>query len=581
MWDEEVAVNVLATHPATQIDAKPCDGYHLFQAGTVRGVQLEGVGAALIATTPRLLLDRIASVEQDFNLPRGVESRRSKEYKYSYYQLFDMAPEHVERHIKFAKMAGLRTMMVYCLAFSETVGHFPWGPKYPNGMVDLRDSVAKITNAGIIPGFHVLYNMTHERDAYVTPKPDPRLNLLESFTLSSDIDARTTVIPIEENPWLCTMVDGKRVLRIQNELISYEEFTTTEPYRFEGCERGALGTEASSHEISSRVGLLDMFGGGNPDWLFVRLAQNTSIQKEIAKRLQDIYQQAGFKFMYFDGSEQVPRPYWYNIPLAQMRVYEGLEPKPLISEGSAKSHFSWHILTRGNAFDTFVPEQMKAGIRAYPAEEAPRVAKDFTSINFGWLGYWAPSTKTIGTQPDMLEYATSRAAAWDCPISLSRGPENLLQALEAHPRTPDNLEVIRRWEEVRAQSWLTLEQKRALRNLKQEHTLLVDERGKFVLTPWDQIENVAGANAPGRAFLFERNGNVWVAYWHTSGEGFLQLPILAKEVTIMRELDKRSTIKGNGQQVRIPLGERRYAEFSNLDRKKVIAAFQNATVLSI
>jgi hypothetical protein len=579
MWDDEVAVNILATDPRTQIEAKPRDGFHLFQAGTVRDVQLEGVGAALITTRPRQLLDRIARVEEDFNLPKGAESRRRKEYKYSYYQMFTMTPQEVERHIKYAKMAGLRTMMVYCLTFSKTAGHFPWRPEYPNGMADLRDSVAKISDAGIIPGLHILYNMTHERDAYVTPKPDPRLNLSESFILTDAIDAASTVISVEENPRLCTMVEGKRILKIQNELISYRQYTTNPPYRFEGCERGALGTDAAPHEMSSPVGLLDMYGGGNPDWLFVRFAQDTSIQAEVASRLQAIYKDAGFKFMYFDGSEQVPPPYWYNVSLAQMRVYEGLEPKPLLSEGSCKSHFSWHILTRGNAFDTFIPEQMKAGVRAYPAAEAPRAVEDFTSINFGWVGYWAPSEKTIGTQPDMLEFVTSRAAAWDCPISLSQGGGNILSALETHPRTPDNLEVIRRWEEIRAQDCLTQEQKMALRNLNQEHTLLIDERGKFVLTPWDQIENVAGGAAPGRAFLFERKGNIWVAYWHTSGEGFLELPIVAKQVTLMRELGKSTIVVSDGKQLKVPLGERRYLEFAKLNRQEVIRAFRNATIV--
>ncbi|MGB8479301.1 MAG: hypothetical protein WCE63_10710 [Acidobacteriaceae bacterium] len=223
---------------------------------------------------------------------------------------------------------------------------------------------------------------------------------------------------------------------------------------------------------------------------------------------------------------------------------------------------------------------MKAGVRAYPAAEAPRVAKDFTSINFGWVGYWAPSEKTIGTQPDMLEYVTSRAAAWDCPISLSQGDPDFLGALDAHPRTPDNLEVIRRWEEVRATSWLTEEQKMALRNLDQEYTLLIDERGKFVLTPWEQIEGVAGAAAPGRAFLFEHNGNIWVAYWHTSGEGFMQLPIVAKKATLMKELGKPTMIKGKGQLLKAPLGELRYLEFNNLNRHEVVRAFQNATILS-
>ena len=120
----------------------------------------------------------------------------------------------------------------------------------------------------------------------------------------------------------------------------------------------------------------------------------------------------------------------------------------------------------------------------------------------------------------------------------------------------------------------------SLRNVEQEHTLLVDENGKFVLVPYEQIEGVAGANAPGRAFLFERNGNVWAVYWHTSGEGFLELPLAAKQVTMMRELGKPLAVKGNSKQARLPLGERRYLQFHNLNRQQVTAAFQSAKILS-
>jgi hypothetical protein len=581
MWDEDVAVNVLATNPFTQIDAKPRRGYHLFQAGTVNDVQLLGGGAALITTTTPQLLDRIARVEEDFDLPRGVESRRSQEYKYSYYQAISLTPQDAERQIEFSKMAGLRTMNVYCLAFAKSIGQFPWRPEYPRGMADLREVVGKIRAAGIIPGLHILYTMATETDPYVTPVPDPRLNLLRSFTLSETIDAQTTIIPVEEDPRLCTIEDdGKRLLKIQNELVAYKSYSQRPPYRFEGCERGALGTKAVAHESSSRVGLLDMYGGGQPSWLFARFTQNTSIQADVAKRIQEFYEQAGFKFLYFDGAEQVPAPFWYTIARAQECIYEPLQTKPVFSEGSCKSHFSWHILTRGNAFDVAKPEQMKAATRAYPAAEIQRVSKDFTSINFGWIGYWAPSKETIGTQPDMLEYVTSRAAAWDCPISLSDGHSDLLSALESHPRTPDNLEVVRRWEDVRGKNWLTREQKLALRKLEQEHTLLIDEGGQYVLVPWEQVEGLAATSDTLRVFLFERNGHIWAAYWHPSGKGSLELPLEARHMQLMREVGKPVTVKGNGKGVTLPLGERRYLEFQELQRNDVIAALRVAKVIA-
>ena len=108
----------------------------------------------------------------------------------------------------------------------------------------------------------------------------------------------------------------------------------------------------------------------------------------------------------------------YQRWLAQHKVFKRLNPQPLFAEGAAKSHFSWHILSGGNAFDVFRPEVLKKEVRKWPAEEAPRMRQDFTRINFGWLGYFVPDETTIGTQPDMLEYVTSVAAAWNCPISI-------------------------------------------------------------------------------------------------------------------------------------------------------------------
>ena len=483
-----------------------------------------------------------------------------------------MTPEDVSRHIQYAKQCGFRAMDVSYLAFASSAGHFPWRPEYPNRMDDLKRVVAQIKAAGIVPGIHIHYNKTHKQDAYVTPKPDPRLNLVENFTLAEDVDESATTIRIEENPRRCTLEDERRILRIQNELITYERYTTDPPYQFKNCSRGALGTQASSHERSSRVGLLDV-----DTWpVFVRFTQNTTIQDEVAERIRNIYEQAGFEFVYYDGAEDVPPPYWYTVSHAQWIVGKKLQPQPLFAEGACKSHFSWHILTRGNAFDVFKPEVIKAATRAYPAAEILQASKDFTSINFGWIGYWVPSPDTVGTQPDMLEYVTSRAAAWDCPIAI----QSDLEAMDKHPRTPDNLEVIRRWEEVRAQKWLTQEQKMALRNLEQEHLLLVDERGEFVLVPCVQIEQVAGADPSIRAFVFEYRASVWVTYWHTRGEAVLQIALPAKEIAVMRDLGKLLPLKMSGKRTKLPLGQRRFVQFRSATRQEAITVFQNATILS-
>jgi len=76
-----------------------------------------------------------------------------------------------------------------------------------------------------------------------------------------------------------------------------------------------------------------------------------------------------------------------------------------------------------------------------------------------------------------------------------------LDQLKLHPRTADNLEVMKRWEDLRASNWLTPVHKEALRQLEQEHILLIDEAAHFELVPYSQIEKVAGADQPARAFV--------------------------------------------------------------------------------
>ncbi len=573
VWDPEVAVNILATDPAARIDSEKREGYYLLQAGAASEVQLEGVGATLITTSTKNLLDRIAQVESDFHLPHGVESRRREEQRWSYYETSDVTPQNVREHIQYARQAGLRQMMIYYPAFSRSAGHFPWRPEYPNGMADLQAVVNAMKEAGFLVGFHIHYNKADKEDSYVTPVPDDRLNLVRAFTLASPIDPGADTLTVLENPKGCTLDDERRILKVGKELLTYRSYTTDPPYCFTGCERGRLKTRPAAHEAGVIFGLLDV-----DTWpKFIRFSQKTDIQQETARRIAKIYQDAGFQFVYFDGAEDVPPPYWYTVSKAQWEVYRLLQPEPLFAEGACKSHFSWHMLNRGNAFDVFAPEVLKAMTRQHPAAEAARNAQDFSRLDFGWMGYWSPNANTVGTQPDMVEYLTSRAAGWDCPISVQA---NLLE-FKRHPRTRDNLEVMRRWEEVRFRHWLTEEQKQQLRHLDQEHILLVNEKKEFELVPYHQIQNVAGGKREIRAFVFERAGKAYVVYWHNSGESEINVPLSGTKVRLLSDLAEREIpVKKSAAGIILPASGRQYLECSGVSKAQVIQAFQRAKISS-
>jgi hypothetical protein len=140
------------------------------------------------------------------------------------------------------------------------------------------------------------------------------------------------------------------------------------------------------------------------------------------------------------------------------------------------------------------------------------------------------------------------------------------------------MEVFRRWEEFRTNVLIRAEQKDSLKNLDQEHILLINEKGEFELHPYFQIEEVAGGNPAVRAFLFFRKGKTCVVYWHTSGKGQMEVKFNTGHMHLYEELDKEIPMETDGKRVILPLGNRKYLE-TRLSREEVISAFQRAVII--
>jgi len=569
-WDKDVAVNLLATDPYCKIDAEARDGFHIMKAGMEQGVKITNVGAALIATKKDNLLNCIDQLEEDYNLPHGVKSRRSEAYKYSYYEVYDANPQNIDEHIAYAKRGGFKAFVIFYFSFSSTMGHYTWLPEYPNGIEDLKAMIKKIEDAGMVPGIHIHYNKATKDDKYVSPVPDPRLNLTQIFTLSEPIDANSETIMVEENPDGCTMSREMRLLKLGDELVEYKSFTTVPPFQFIGCKRGQLDSKVASYPKGFKFGKLDV-----DTWTkFVRFDQRTSIQEEVAREIGKLYTETGFKFVYFDGAEDVHPPYWFNVANSQYKVYKCLDPEPLFSEGAAKAHFSWHMISRGNAFDKFPPEKIKQTTDKYMVGEAKFISDDFTSLNFGWNDYVAPNEKTIGMQSDMYEYICSRAAGYSCPIALIAR----FDAIKAHPRTPDNFEVMHRWEDAKLQNYFTDEQKEELKDTEQEHILLVNENGEFELQPYRQISGIPIDSSVIRAFAFARHGKSYIVYWHTYGQAEIELNVQPGQVKLFKDLGREVPVKELEDKVILPVAGRHYLEF-NLPQKDAIKTFRSYKII--
>ena len=490
-WDEKSAIGVVGTSPYADIDHEERNGFRILTADLVRGQKLKGASAAIIAANGREdFLDCMDRLERDFDLPLGVESRRSDCINAFIYHVAGKAdPENIDKHIEWAKKGGFKFMTFNTSNFNKDVGSwglhgdYDWSDKFPNGAEDLKKMLAKVKAAGIRPGLHFLHTHIGLKSRYVTPVADPRLNKTRRFTLAKPVPATGDVaeLTVFEPTEGTTMFPACRVLQFGGELFSYESYTKEQPYRFLGVKRGAWNTKAAAHERGQVGGILDVSEYGTPMSCYVD--QNTDLQEEVADKIAAIYD-CGFEYAYFDGSEGVNPPCNFHVSNAQYRMWKKFGKKPLFCEGAAKSHFDWHILSGANAFDCFGPDVFKKNIVRFPVAQAPLSWQDMTRVNFGWWRYFAKGKKdwwgkvSDGTQPDHWQFACSQCLAWDCPATVN---VSIDQVEGDREKAEKCFEVMRLWEEARCRKLLSKEQKEMLKDTSKEYHLSIVD-GKAVLT---------------------------------------------------------------------------------------------------
>jgi hypothetical protein len=568
--------------------------YVEMRAIATREVALEGATAALFGCPdPReRFLDVMEVVEHDFQMPSGAKNRRSPVQKYSYLWCSPM-PSDVDQYIAVAKRAGFRMILFSYTGFTQGAGHFRFNAQFPQGIADLKTVTDRIRSAGLAVGMHIHYSKADRADSYVTPVPDDRLHKVRAFTLSAGLDDKTDIVPVRENPTGCTRDDNRRILKVGKELIAYRDYTTQPPYQFLGCERGHLKTAASVHHAGEAAGLLDV-----DDWVkFIRFDQDTDIQDEAARRLAEIINATGpYDMLYFDGAEDVYDPFWYHVANAQYRVYRLLDPAPPVCEAVMSGHFSWHIMSRGNAYDV-AGEHIKSFCHEIPCRTAPIRAMDFTRIEFGWI---FQLYRDMG--PDVLEYVLSRGAAWDCPFSLRL----TLAQVAAHPRAEDCFDTIRTWEDARIAGKLTEAQQTMLKTLDpkeyryvkvwhavflpqwidawskgtfndQEHHLFLNERGEYELVPIREVPEVASGRV--KAFIFQRPAqpdDIYVIIWANQGELSLTLPVPPDRLAVMRPFGTQLPFDMGESSAVLIVGSRRYLRLARVGTEQAIEILTRA-----
>jgi hypothetical protein len=229
------------------------------------------------------------------------------------------------------------------------------------------------------------------------------------------------------------------------------------------------------------------------------------------------------------------------------------------------------MLSGGNAFDIFPMNVFKEKLAEHPLREAPQIAQDFTRLNFGWWSY------NVDTLPDIYEYGTSHAAAFDCPVSIQFGISTSAK-FDENVRSEDNFEVLRRWEDAREMKILTSEQKEMMKDKDREFIMLIDENGKYELQEYFRLKLRDDIDSLVTAYVFDRADGAYVVVSHNTGTARLELPLDAN-ATYTACLGKNDAVveKSDGKTV-IEIAGRRYFK-ADCTRDELIKAFENAKIV--
>ncbi|MDO4587312.1 MAG: hypothetical protein Q4C95_08450 [Planctomycetia bacterium] len=381
--------------------------------------------------------------------PGGKWRNNSDWVKESYFFLTYFNEKEYETALKFAQRGGFKQILLLQNSWATTTGHYEINRNsFPEGIDGLRKIIERFQGEGIRFGLHLLAASVDASDSYLTPVPDDRFVLGVQTELADDISAEDSFLPTFEAPVNFPYQEESyymgmgQTLRIDDELITYEKIqpesdqagtSDAAPIGFDGCQRGYLGTVASSHKK------------GTPIWHFMRAYGyhlydlDSTLLDEIASNFANVVNQLPIDMIYFDGSEllQHREDHWFYNAKLHRAIYDKIDNKDILYQASSCSPYSWNLLSRMASADGH------DDLKAYLEERSPGFLSrnnDVMPLDIGWYyGYDQRAT------PDMYEYVLGATIGYDSSMSFQASVDAALK----HPFIGEILDMIARYEQLR------------------------------------------------------------------------------------------------------------------------------------
>lgn len=437
--------------------------------------------------------------------------------------------------------------MCRCLGFNQIDNHggsdfFRFGDfelnrqKWPEGWETYKKINERLHKQGISSIFHTYAFFIDKDTKYVTPIPSEDLGYFNSFTLASPLEANDNEIVVKETTEKISTITGFFVrnslsLRIDSEIIEFKGVTSTPPYKFTGCIRGANKTKVSGHAAGAKAyHLREMFGRFVP-------GPETALFAEIADHTAEIINECGFDGIYFDaidGSDILAGEdyFWYYGTKFIFEVARHLK-HPVGMEMSSMAHHWWHYRSRWQAWDRplrgykrfedihsaaiksgrlFLPQKIKSNenehglwrghtplINKYAAIENGGL---LLPLHFGWWGNqtWNPP-QVEPTFTDDIEYLCCKMIGNNAGLSMLGGVDK--QTLDENPGFKRLIPIIKKYEELRHRNYFSDSLRTLLRQPGREFTLVHGSDSIWRFKPVTIAKHkIAGLNHPSSTWKF-------------------------------------------------------------------------------